>query len=59
MASISSTLNASPFFSKKLLAASRLIADFTNGRSRATISRMRFSIAGKSSGVNGVARKKS
>ncbi len=53
---MSSTLKASPFFSKKLFASSRETTVFLNGSSRATISRMRFSIAGKSSGVNGSER---
>ena len=46
-------------FSKKEIASARLQTSLVNGLSRAMIARICFSIAAKSSGVNGSSRKKS
>jgi hypothetical protein len=59
MASTSSTLKCSPFSRKTLFAWSRLQSSLVNGLSRAMISRILASMAGKSSGVNGSLRAKS
>ena len=59
MASTSSTLNISPLSLKTRFASSRDQTSFVKGLSRAMISRIFFSIASKSSGVNGSLRKKS
>ena len=59
MVSTSSTLNISFLSRKTRLASSRDMTSLVKGLSRAMISRIFFSIAAKSSGVNGSLRKKS
>ena len=59
MASTSSTLNFSPLSRNTRLASSRDQTSLVKGLSRAMISRIFFSIAARSSGVNGWLREKS
>ena len=59
MASTSSTLKFSPLSRNTFFASSRDHTSLVNGLSRAMISRIFFSMAEKSSGVNGSLRKKS
>ena len=59
MESTSSTLYVSPLAAKKVLASSRDQNSFVNGLLRLMMSRMRASILGRSSGMNGSALSKS
>ncbi len=59
MASTSSTLNASPLVAKTCLVSSRDHTSLVKGALRRMISRIFFSIAGRSSVVKGSLRKKS
>ena len=54
--STSSILKVSPRSANQALACSRVHSSLVKGLSRAMISRMRFSMAAKSSGVNGCSR---
>ena len=59
MASTSSTLKFSPLSLNTRLASSRGHTSLVKGASLAMISRIFFSMTGRSSGVNGALRKKS